>query len=135
MLINDTPPAIRRIDTDRDDAFGFEIAGKMTAADIENMIGLLEGAYALHDKIDVLLVINVYDGFEWSALLREDTYLGKAHALKHIRKYAFVGGPNWMKAGVAMTTPFLPIEVKQFARNEVDKAWAWLGARPLPLSA
>ena len=35
-------PAVRRIDTDRDDLCAFEIVGHVTAADVENLFGLLK---------------------------------------------------------------------------------------------
>ncbi len=44
MLVNENPPTIKRIDTTRDDAYAFDVTGHVTAPDIENMYGLLEGA-------------------------------------------------------------------------------------------
>ncbi len=46
----DPVPAVRRIETDRSDACAFEIVGHVSPADIENLYGLLEGAYALHRR-------------------------------------------------------------------------------------
>ena len=51
----DSVPAIRRLDTGRTDLLAIEIAGAVTGADVENLYGLLEGAYALHDRIDLLV--------------------------------------------------------------------------------
>lgn len=132
MLINETPPSVRRIETDRDDAYAFEITGQIAATDIENMFGLLEGAYELHDQIDVLVLVHDYEGFDWSALWHEETYLDKARAFKHIRKYAFVGGAGWMKTGATLVRPFMPMEIRQFDLDELDEAWAWIGANPRP---
>lgn len=41
----DPIPAISRIETDRSDVFAVEIKGHVTAGDVENLYGLLEGAY------------------------------------------------------------------------------------------
>lgn len=131
MLINDTPPNVRRIDTDRDDAYAFEITGHITAADVENMYGLLEGAYELHERIDLIVIIHDYEGFEWSAAWQEQALLGKK-VLDHIRKYAVVGGPGWMGPMIGMFRPFLSPDMRHFEVEESEAAWEWIGARPLP---
>lgn len=132
MLINETPPSVRRIETDREDAFAAEVTGEIESADIENMFGLLEGACELHDLIDVIVVVHDYEGFDWNALWREETYQNKSHALKHIRKCALVGAASWMTAGISLAKPFTSIEIKQFDLDELEEAWAWIGARPMP---
>ena len=73
-MIYETPPSIRRIETDRSDACAFEITGHITAADVENLYGLLEAEYALHDKLDLLVLIHDYEGFDWSAAFTETTH-------------------------------------------------------------
>src|SRR5690606_32316100 len=132
MLINETPPSVRRIKTDRDDAFALEITGEIESADIENMFGLLEGACGLHELIDVLVVVHDYKGFDWNALWREQTYQIKSNALMHIRKCALVGASGWMTAGISLAKPFTSIKIKQFDLDELEQAWAWVGASPLP---
>jgi len=132
MLINETPPSVRRIETDRPDVYAFEITGYIEAADIENLYGLLEGAYQLHDRIDVIVLVHDYEGVDWSAAWKDQTFLKKAKALKHIRKYAVVGGPGWMQAMIGIAKPFLSIEMKHFELDEADAAWEWIGTKPLP---
>ncbi len=48
-------PAIRRIETNRDALFAIDVVGDVSPADAENLFGLLEAAYALHPRIDVLV--------------------------------------------------------------------------------
>lgn len=132
MLINETPPNVRRIDTDREGTYAFEVTGHISAADMENMYGLLEGAYEVHDRIDLIVIIHDYEGFDWGAAWKEQTVRGKTHALKHIRKYAVVGGPGWMKPMLAVFKPFLSMEMRHFELKEVEAAWEWIGAHPLP---
>ena len=43
-------PAVRKIETDRTDLLAVDIVGHVTAADAENLFGLLEAAYALHPQ-------------------------------------------------------------------------------------
>lgn len=132
MLINETPPHVRRIDTDREDAYAFEVTGHISAADMENMYGLLEGAYELHERIDVIVLIHDYEGLDWGAAWKEQTIRGKGRALKHIRKYAVVGGPGWIKPVIALSKPFLSMKMRHFEPEEAEAAWEWIGARPLP---
>ena len=51
------------------DLCALEIVGHFTANDLENAYGLLEGAYAVHDKVDLLVRISRYEGFDWSCRL------------------------------------------------------------------
>lgn len=132
MLINETPPNIRRIDTDREDAFAFEITGEIQAADVENIYGLLEGAYELHDKIDLIVIFDNYEGTEWNAVWSGNTMRGKARALKHIRKYAVVGGPGWIQPMMSVFKPLLSVEMKHFEDDDTEAAWEWIGAKPKP---
>ena len=46
MPTTEALPAIRRIDTDRDDLCALEVVGHLSRADLENAYGLLEAAYA-----------------------------------------------------------------------------------------
>src|SRR5690606_41549179 len=68
--------------------------------------------------------------FPYTTLFR--SMLGKTKALKHIRKYAVVGGPSWVKAMIAIFRPFFSMEMNYFELEEVASAWEWIGARPLP---
>ena len=128
MGILEPPASIRRIDTDREDAFAFDIVGHITAPDVENIYGLLEGAYSLHDKIDILVRIKDYEGIDWDAAMKDFGLLGKTHALKHIRRYAVVGGPGWMAALITLFKPFFRVEMKHFGAAEETDAWTWINA-------
>jgi hypothetical protein len=128
----ESPPAVRQIGTDRDDVLALEIVGRFTASDLENAYGLLDAAYQLHDKIDLLVRISGYEGFDWSAAFSRRTARGKTQALKHIRRYAVVGGPGWIRTMIAVLGPLTPIETRHFAADDEIAAWEWIGARPLP---
>lgn len=128
MGIMEPPIAIRRIETDRDDVFAFDIVGRVGASDVENIYGLMEGAYALHDKIDMLVRIRDYEGVDWEAAMKDFSLLGKTHALRHIRRYAVVGGPRWVGPMIGVFKPFFSIEMKHFDADEEAAAWDWIGA-------
>ena len=127
MTATDPLPAIRRIDTDRGDLCGLEVVGHFTSNDLENAYGLLEAAYAQHEKIDLLVRIRHYEGFDWGAVFDESTVRGKAQALRHIRNYAVVGGPTWMRAVLAVFGPLTSIRTRHFDMADESKAWVWIG--------
>lgn len=127
----DPIPAVRRIETDRSDVFAVEIKGHVTAGDVENLYGLLEGAYALHDQIDVLVRLVDYEGTEWSAVDTHTTEEGRNHALQHVRRCAAVGDPDWTGQAGGYFNPDLPVELRHFPLDAEEEAWLWLGARPI----
>lgn len=125
-------PAIRRIDTDRADACAFEIVGRILGSDVENLYGLLEGAYALHERVDVLIRLVDFDGVEWQDVSRETIESGREHALVHVKRCAAVGEPDWTTAFTGFFSAPIPVELKHFPADREAEAWAWLGATPLP---
>lgn len=126
----DRVPAVRRIETDRPDLFAVEISGYVTAADVENLYGLLEGAYEISDRLDVLVRLKDFEGIEWSAVDRDTTETGRSHALQHVRRCAAVGEPDWTgSAGGFFSSP-LPVELAHFPLEGEDEAWAWLDGGP-----
>ncbi|TPM38627.1 STAS/SEC14 domain-containing protein [Mesorhizobium sp. B2-3-4] len=123
-------PAIRRIDTSRDDLFAIDVVGHVSAADAENLYGLLEAAYALHQRIDVAVRIADHDGVDWADISDETLKLGAVHALEHVGRCAAIGAPDWTSdAKHALPSPS-PIEFRHFKAEDEAEAWEWLGVRP-----
>lgn len=127
MSILNTPPNIRRIESTKADLFAVEITGLITAADVENLYGLLEGFYLLHERIDLLMRIVDYEGVEWSAVSPETVEQARQHAERHIARCATVGESG---AGRRIADIFCPstAESRHFVEEEEDRAWAWLEA-------
>ncbi len=126
----DSMPAVRRIDTNRDDAYAFEITGHISAADVENFYGLLEGAYALHDRIDLLVKMVENDGVDWSGISPDTTSEGRDIASKHIRRCATVGKSSGARYLERFFKPPSPVETRHFDTDEEMEAWTWLDASP-----
>lgn len=126
----DRIPAVRRIETDRSDVFAIEITGFVTGADVENLYGLLEGAYALHDRLNVLVRLTDYDGSAWDEISTATAKEGRKHALQHVERCAAVGDPDWTDRAAGFFEK-LPVELKHFPAEAEADAWAWIGAREI----
>lgn len=124
-LLND-PPNVRRIDAPRPELFAVEITGHLTGSDVENLYGLLEGFYLLHDRVDLLMRIVEFEGVEWSNVSHETIEAASQHAERHIARCATVGEH---RAGRRIADIFCPpgAETRHFSQEEEDQAWEWLG--------
>lgn len=131
MSFLESVPAVRRIETTRPDLFAVDIVGLVTPADAENLFGLLEAAYALHPRIDVLVRLLEYEGAEWSQIAPETVEKGKALATKHVGRCASIGEPDWIAGMQGFLAPSTPVELKHFPAEDEEAAWRWLGSRPL----
>ena len=119
-------PALTQLDTERDDVYAFEIDGQVTKEEVDEVYQTLEKAYEKHDKIDLLVRIGRYDGFDINALFSDVTYAGKLHAIKHMRRYALVGGPSWMANMMAFFNPLFRMEARHFDLDDETAAWTWI---------
>lgn len=132
MSFLEAVPAVRRIETDRDDLFAIDIVGHVSAADAENLFGLLEAAYALHPRIDVLVRLTDHDGVDWADISQDTVSQGKAQAGRHVARCAAVGEPNWIPLVQGFFAAAVPTELRHFDAADEQAAWDWLGARPVP---
>lgn len=121
-------PVIRHIDTDRDDLCALDVVGRLTAADLENAFGLLQAAFEQHDRIDLLVRICDCEGFDWSEALDKTVIKARLQALRHVRKYALVGGPAWVRLALGLSRPFLSLDARYFPLKDEESAWKWLNS-------
>ncbi|MER8642150.1 STAS/SEC14 domain-containing protein [Mesorhizobium sp. M1252] len=128
-------PAIRRLETNREDLFAIDVVGHVSAADGENLFGLLEAAYALHPRIDVLVRLVDHEGVDWIDMDDETLKQGTVHALEHIARCATIGEQDWIADARNFLPASPPIEFRHFAAEDEADAWQWLGATPLSPAA
>ena len=121
-------PAVRRIDTNRDDLFAIDIVGEVNSADAENLYGLLEAAYALHPRLDVLVRLTEFETVDWSETSPQTIEQGREAAFVHVARCATVGGPDWTGRLQAKIQPGQ--ELRYIPAEDEAKAWEWLGAEP-----
>jgi len=124
-------PAVRRLESSNAQVFAVELRGHASAADIENFYGLLEGAYTLHDRLDLLVRLNDCDGVDWNDVARNTTREGRSHAHDHIRACAIIGPADIVR----QLRDFLALagdrELRTFRPEEEPEAWRWLRATEL----
>ncbi|MFD1982792.1 STAS/SEC14 domain-containing protein [Mesorhizobium newzealandense] len=130
MNFLDSVPAIRRIETSRDDLLAIDVVGHISAADGENLFGLMEAAYALHPRIDVLVRLVDHDGVDWANIAEETLKQGTAHAMEHVGRCAAIGEPDWTADARHALRDSPSIEFKHFETEDEAAAWLWLGVQP-----
>ena len=123
----DAVPAVRRLQTDRPDLVAFEIAGPLGGADVENLYGLLEGAYVLHAEIDLIVRASDRETVEWSKIAGETLEEARLHAHAHIRRCAAIGGAGGVASLLREFSDGGTTEYRHFPREDEADAWAWIG--------
>jgi len=124
-------PAVRRIDTDRNDLFAVTITGDFNAADAENLCGLLEGAYALSERIDLLVRISELDGVDVSELQPDTVRYMRDHVALHVDRCAVIDDGGWAQKIERLLAPAAGAETRHFRLDEEPEAWTWLQAREI----
>ncbi len=122
-------PALLQIKTEREDVYAFEVDGHLTREETDAVYATLEKAYEKHDSINLLIRMGRYDGFDWNTLFSESTYVGKLHALKHLRRYAVIGGPHWFGTAIRLFNPLFRVDVHHFELDDEAEAWRWIYER------
>lgn len=123
-------PAIRIIETDRPDVLGFEVDGKISAAEMKAVASYFNDALK-HGRPRRLL--GRFKNFAWAEIgsfVEPDYYRMKLAALERLERYALVGGPAWLGAWAGLLDPLFKAEIRHFAAEDEAKAWAWLEAAP-----
>lgn len=120
------PPSVHRIRTTHDSVRAFTLDGPIRAGDVRMIADDLDAAYARHGSVRLLLRVDTY-GVRASAFT-ENLVQMKLDALQHVKKYAVVGGPDWIKNIIALMNPITTIDMRHFDAEEEEAAWAWVGA-------
>jgi hypothetical protein len=128
-------PSIRIIETDRPDVLGFELNGRISAADAEAAADYFNKALAHGRPLRLLGRVKCIDGAELGALFGHKYLTMKVGMLQRLDRYAIVGGPLWLCAWISALDPLVSAELRHFAADQEAEAWNWLGAHPRAESA
>ena len=121
---------VRQIQTTDPAVFAFDIPGKVSEEDLERMAHVMEPAFSAGGKVSLLLTFEHYEGNELGALLDGDVVRTHFKALSGLDRYAVVGAPGHMEAMLGALSAVIPVKAETFDKDEIERAWAHVGARP-----
>ena len=105
---------------------GFKISGEVEAEDYENLLPKLDAAIAAYGKINLLVVMEDYEGFDGLEAAKADFRFG-TQQYRQVERAAFVSDKKWMGRMVKIMDPFTRrTDEKTFDPGEIDAAWAWI---------
>jgi len=122
--------SIEPIATTRPDLFAFRIVGEVSAGDMDAMAKFMNAAFDRHDKVDMLLVFERFDGSEVGSMFDMDVIKAQWRSLAKVGKYVVVGAPDAAGTMIETMGTVLPIETRTFDKSELQQAWTYLGAAP-----
>jgi hypothetical protein len=103
---------------------GVKFSEKITHADYQQMIPLVDEAIKQHGKIRVLFELSHITGVELQAVW-DDTKFEMGHATA-FEKCAVVGDRKWEQFAANLCKPFLSAQIKYFDVADFDKAIKWV---------
>lgn len=121
-------PAIHFLQTTSDSVFAYEIDGRVSDADIKDALKELKTKFDQHEKVNVLVRMKNFNGFDLSALLNDELYRVKYQSLSKVERYAVVGAPTWMRNFLELIDPAFKIKIQVFEPEDEEAAWEWVGA-------
>jgi hypothetical protein len=119
------------IETDKPEVTGFEISGKISAAEMGAVADHYNAILSQGRPIRLLARMTNYAGAALGALADLDYFKMKLGMLKDLERYAVVGGPDWMRFAVEGLGPMFKMEIRHFPGDQEMAAWEWLGASPV----
>jgi len=109
-----------------DTCIGFKISGTVTAEDYETLLPKLDEAIAAHGKINLLVVLEDYEGFDGIDAAKADFQFG-THQYRQVEKAAFVSDKKWLDWTIKIMDPFTRrTKEKNFEPDQLKEAWAWV---------
>jgi hypothetical protein len=104
----------------------FDIAGKVTKADIEGMASQVDAAFDDLETIDLLLVMSDFEGLEAGAVFDGPSLGAQARSIRHVRKYGVVGAPALARVMIEAFGHVSPVDARTFDLSQEAEAWAWI---------
>ncbi|WP_415404981.1 STAS/SEC14 domain-containing protein [Tateyamaria sp. SN3-11] len=121
---------ITQIATDRADLYAFRLTGKITDDAMEDMAEYMNTAFdAHHDKIDMLMIFDRFEGSEFGASWDWDVIKSRFKALSNVDRYVVVGAPDRADKMIALMDRILPVNAETF--EDEAAAWQALGAKAI----
>lgn len=100
------------------------VSGKLTHADYEQFVPVIERRIAEKGKVRILLQMDDFHGWEPTALW-DDVRFDLRH-FRDIERLAMIGDKAWEHGMAAFCKPFTSAEIRYFEQGQEDEARAWL---------
>ena len=98
----------------------------VTVEDYEILLPELDEAIAAHDRINVLVLMEDFDGWVGLDALKADYQLG-THQYRKVDKAAFVSDKKWLEWVVKIMDPFTRrTDEKFFEPEQLVDSWQWV---------
>ena len=105
---------------------GFKVSGKVTAEDYDVLLPKLDEAIGAHGKINLLMVLGEFDGWDDLDAAKADYKLG-THQYHQVEKAAYVGDKKWQGWMVKILGPFTRHTKERFFEvDQLEDAWSWI---------
>lgn len=121
-------PGVQVVEDGSDGLLIFQIDGKMTEEGADQVFAAFDKAVEGRDKINLMIRVKDYEGFDLGMLTDKDTMTSKLGAIDKVGRYAIVGAPGWMRTMVQTMGSLIPIEMRTFDASEDDAAQKWARA-------
>ncbi|RKF16819.1 STAS/SEC14 domain-containing protein [Roseovarius spongiae] len=118
-------PGVRVVEDGGDGLLIFEIDGRLSTEDADAVFAAFDHAVEAHGKVNLLVRVRDYEGFDLAMLGDRDLMMSKFGAIGKVGRYAIVGAPGWMRAVVEAATSFMPFDARAFDASEEEDARAW----------
>ena len=101
-----------------------KLSGTVSKMDYQRFVPEIEDLIRKHGKINVLMVMEDFHGWDIDALW-EDLKFDFKH-YKDVNRIAMVGEKIWQKGMSIVCKPFTSAEIRYFEPHEIERARMWL---------
>ncbi|MDX2470551.1 MAG: STAS/SEC14 domain-containing protein [SAR324 cluster bacterium] len=119
----------KKLEESSDKVLGFHISGKISTAEIDEIILDLETAIKKQGSIRLLVHMKDWAGMEAMAAFDDFHFL--VHHIKNIEVLAVIGDKYWEKLILGIGALFVSTRSKYFEEDEITFAWSWIEGVPL----
>jgi hypothetical protein len=123
-------PSIMIMETDKPGVIGFEIDGKVSAAEAEAAADYFNAALEEDRPLRLLGKVKHLDGAAAGAFFDRGFLKTKLGLLGRLERYAIVGGPGWLRSWARTVDRLTKADIRHFKASEEPLAWQWLDAQP-----
>lgn len=102
------------------------LSGKVTSADYQRFVPVLEQLIERHGKISILVRLLDFQGWDAGGLW-EDIKFDVKH-FDDIERLAIVGESRWHEAMAVFCRPFTTAKIRYFEQDELAEARVWIAA-------